>query len=76
VPWEALVGGRKNATNETRCTGIDVAVSTDKPCRDRAHPPDDALGAGLDAVGVWLSPAARTDPATPSAHWPGVPVRG
>ena len=50
------MGGRKNATDETRCTGIDVAVSANEPRRDRAHPADDALSARLDAVGVRLSP--------------------
>jgi hypothetical protein len=68
VPWQASVSGRKNATNETRRTGIDVAVGANEPRRDRADPADDSLGAGLDAVGVWLSAAGRTDPAAPSAH--------
>ena len=55
----------------SECTGIETLGER---TRDR-YLADDLLGAGLDALGVWLIPTERADPATPSAHWPGVAAR-
>ena len=48
MPWEAVVGGRKNSPDEARRAGVDVAIGADKPSRDHPDPGDDARGARLE----------------------------
>jgi hypothetical protein len=68
MPWEAIVGCGKNAPDEARRAGVDVAIGTDKPSGNGAHPADDTRGARLVALPVRLNPATRTSAVTSSAH--------
>ena len=47
MPWQVVIGGRKNVPHETRRAGFDVAVGADEPFGDGAHPADDARCARL-----------------------------
>ena len=47
MPWQVLVGGRKNVAHEPRRAGFDVAIGANKPFGDGAHPADDARRARL-----------------------------
>lgn len=44
-PFAGAVALRQNASDVSRCVGVDVTVGLDEPFGDRAHPHTDALGA-------------------------------
>jgi hypothetical protein len=50
MPWEAFVGGRKNATDQPGRSRVDVAVGADKSDRNRAHPANNASSSRFEAV--------------------------
>ena len=64
MPWEANVDGRKNAPDETRRGGVDVAVGADESSWDRPHPADDAIGTRLQAGRVPRNRTGQLVPAT------------
>ena len=66
MPWEVIVGGRKNVPDKARRAWVDIAVGADKPGRVRAIPADDVRYALPDAGRVLLLRAARSGP-PPSA---------
>jgi hypothetical protein len=55
MPWQVIVGVRKNVPHESRCTRFDVPIGADKPFGDGAHPADDARSARLE-LGFYARP--------------------
>jgi hypothetical protein len=74
MPWEVIVDSRKDASDEARRGGINIAVGADKPDGDRAHPCDDARGARVETRSVGLKRTSRTGPAPSSSHDPGCTI--
>jgi hypothetical protein len=68
MPWKAFVGRRKNAADEARRDGVDIAIGADEPGGDRPHPRDDAIVAWPKAGSVPLTPVARIGPDCSTHH--------
>lgn len=69
MPWEGIVGGRKDTPDEARRGGIDVAIRADEPGGDGAHPSDDARGACVPTGSFRLNRIGRTSPTSSAHRW-------
>jgi len=69
MPWELVADRGQHLSDEARRDGVDVAIGTDEPNRDRTHPRDDAIAARIKTGRVWLTLGARIGSVSSAGHW-------